>query len=348
METRLDQPEPPRAGPLLRRGYNCDAIQFSALSLNSTAGDSEILNAVQRGRAGRYEVTNVSGEAVRAFVPDPLPPDPPLQLGGAARKLQEEATLALGRLDSASILLPDSSLFLYSYVRKEAVLSSQIEGTQSTLTDLMRFELERTTGVPTDDVAEVSSYVTALEHGLDRLRGGFPLCNRLLREIHGVLLAHGRGSAMRPGEFRTSQNWIGGIRPGKAVFVPPPHTEVADCMADLEQFLHSENDGLETVLRAGIAHVQFETIHPFLDGNGRVGRLLVTLLLGDAGIPRQPLLYLSLYLKQHKAEYFDLLSAVRHTGDRSGVMARVLSGRDSADRNRRSLSRPAHRRGLPG
>src|SRR5687767_2619206 len=198
--------------------------------------------------------------------------------------LLEEAVLAIGRLDGVATLLPDKSLFLYSYVRKEAVLSSQIEGTQSSLSDLMLFELNESPGVPLDDVTEVSNYVAALDHGLRRLREGFPLSNRLIREIHEVLLSRGRGSGRSPGEFRRSQNWIGGTRPAEAVFVPPPHTAVEDCMAALERFLHARDDGLPVLARAGLAHVQFETIHPFLDGNGRVGRLLITLLLFHAGV----------------------------------------------------------------
>ena len=223
--------------------------------------------------------------------------------------------MALGRLDTISVLLPEPSLFIYAYVRKEAVLSSQIEGTQSSISDLLLFELEGAAGVPVDDVVEVSNYVRALEHGLERIRSGFPLSNRLLREIHAVLLSHGRGSDKLPGEFRRSQNWIGGTRPGNAVFVPPPMTEVEQCMGDLERFLHAESDGLPWLARAALAHVQFETIHPFLDGNGRVGRLLITLLLCHAGALREPLLYLSLFLKQNRNTYYDLLDEVRRTGD---------------------------------
>jgi Fic family protein len=180
--------------------------------------------------------------------------------------------------------------------------------------------------VPLDDVVEVSNYVTALDHGLARLRAGFPLSNRLIREIHGVLLSRGRGSGKDPGEFRRSQNWIGGSRPGNAVFVPPPQTAVPDCMAELERFLHAEDDRLPILVRAGLAHVQFETIHPFLDGNGRVGRLLVTLLLCHAGVLREPLLYLSLYLKQHRAEYYALLDQVRLDGDWEAWLAFFLDG----------------------
>ena len=281
---------------------------------------------MQRGEIGGYDVTSFGSEQVRAFVPQPLPPQPPLVLEGSLQQLLEAAVLALGRLDGVSTLLPDEALFLYAYVRKEAVLSSQIEGTQSSLSDLLLFELEEAPGVPLDDVHEVSNYVAALDHGLNRLREEFPLSNRLLREIHGVLLSRGRGSAQMPGEFRRSQNWIGGSRPGNAAFVPPPHTAVPDCMAALERFLHAEDDGLSVLLRAGLAHMQFETIHPFLDGNGRVGRLLITLLLCQAGLLHQPLLYLSLYFKQHRGVYYDLLNHVRRTGDWEAWLAFFLEG----------------------
>ena len=281
---------------------------------------------MQRGESGRYEVTSIGGEHVRAFVPAPLPPKPNLVLDGSLQQMLETAVLALGRLDGVSTLLPDEALFLYAYVRKEAVLSSQIEGTQSSLSDLLLFELDEAPGVPLDDVREVSNYVAALEHGLRRLRENFPLSNRLIREIHGVLLSSGRGNTKAPGEFRSSQNWIGGTRPGNAVFVPPPHTAVPDCMTSFENFLHAETDGLPVLLRAGLAHVQFETIHPFLDGNGRVGRLLMTLLLCHAGVLRQPLLYLSLYFKQHRDSYYDLLNHVRLTGDWEAWLAFFLEG----------------------
>jgi len=281
---------------------------------------------MRRGETGTYEVTSVAGESVRAFVPAPLPPVPPLAFEGTLQRTLEEAVLAVGRLDGVSTLLPDKSLFLYSYVRKEAVLSSQIEGTQSSLSDLLLFELDEVPGVPLDDVVEVSNYVAALDHGLARLREGFPLSNRLIREIHGVLLSRGRGSGKAPGEFRRSQNWIGGTRPGNAIFVPPPHTTVPHCMAALERFLHAEDDGLPVLVRAGLAHVQFETIHPFLDGNGRVGRLLITLLLCHAGVLREPLLYLSLYLKQHRPDYYALLDRVRRDGDWEAWLAFFLEG----------------------
>jgi len=281
---------------------------------------------MKRGETGRYEVTTAGGESVRAFVPAPLPPVPPLALEGRLQQALEAAVLAIGRLDGASTLLPDKSLFLYAYVRKEAVLSSQIEGTQSSLSDLLLFELAEAPGVPLDDVVEVSNYVAALEHGLARLREGFPLSNRLIREIHGVLLSRGRGSGKDPGEFRRSQNWIGGGRPGNTTFVPPPHTAVPDCMAALERFMHAEDDGLPVLVRAGLAHVQFETIHPFLDGNGRVGRLLVTFLLCHAAVLREPLLYLSLHFKQHRATYYELLDRVRRQGDWEAWLAFFLEG----------------------
>lgn len=285
-----------------------------------------------RGEAGRYQVTNYSGERVRAFIPSPLPPKPPVSLTGGLQQSLEDALLALGRLDSISLLLPDPTLFIYSYIRKEAVLSSQIEGTQSSFSDLIRFEVEQARGAPIGDVVEVSNYVAALEHGLSRLRGGFPFSNRLIREIHSVLLSKGRGSDRSPGEFRRSQNWIGGTRPGNAVFVPPPHTEVDNCMGALERFCHSRDDGLPMLARVGLAHVQFETIHPFLDGNGRAGRLLITFLLCQAGILKQPLLYLSLYLKQNRDAYYDLLQHVRLTGDWEEWLAFFFEGvRETAE-----------------
>jgi cell filamentation protein, protein adenylyltransferase len=270
---------------------------------------------MERGTTGRYEITRVGGEEVRAFVPDPLPPRRPLELSGARQRLLERATLSLGRLDSITNLLPDPQLFLYAYVRREAVLSSQIEGTQSSLSDLLLFELEEAPGVPFDDVVEVSNYVAALEHGMARLREGFPLSNRLIREMHEQLLARGRGSDKQPGEFRQSQNWIGGTRPGNAHFVPPPPALVEDTMSALERMFHEADGSYPVLLIAALAHVQFETIHPFLDGNGRIGRLLIPLLLHNAGVLQQPLLYLSLYFKQHRDEYYRLLDRVRTSGD---------------------------------
>jgi Fic family protein len=301
----------------------------------------------------------VGKEPVQAFLPRALPPNPPLDFDPTIREALDRALLALGRLDSISSLLPDTDLFLYSYVRKEAVLSSQIEGTQSSLSDLLLFEMEEAPGVPLDDVTEVSNYVAALEHGLARVHEGFPLSNRLLREVHGVLLSRGRGSGKAPGEFRRSQNWIGGTRPGNAAFVPPPPEEVPAAMAALEQFLHDQPQRTPTLIKAALAHVQFETIHPFLDGNGRVGRLLITLLLCAEGVLREPSLYLSLHLRQHRQRYYDLLSqvrtdgdwetwmhffseAVRETADAAVTTARAIVELFAQDRERvRALGRPA-------
>ncbi len=286
---------------------------------------------MKRGRTGRYETTTVGGESVKAFIPHPLPPAPSLDLKNLHVAL-EQALLALGRLDSLSTIVPDASLILYSFIRKEAVLSSQIEGTQSSLSDLLLFELHEAPGVPVNDVVEVSNYVASLDHGLKRLREDFPLSNRLLREIHGVLLSRGRGSHKDPGNFRKSQNWIGGTRPGNAKFVPPPPQAVPDCMKDLELFLHDEKEQMPVLVKAGLAHVQFETIHPFLDGNGRLGRLLITLLLCHAGILREPLLYLSLYFKQSREDYYQYLDGVRTAGDWEAWLGYYLKGvRQTAD-----------------
>lgn len=270
---------------------------------------------MKRGLTGKYTISKIGDEPIRAFVPFALPPEPALEFSDTRRRLLERATLALGRLDSIVVLLPDPNLFLYSYVRREAVLSSQIEGTRSSLSDLLLFELKEAPGVPLDDVVEVSNYVAALEHGVQRLRGEFPLCNRLLREVHAKLLSRGRGSEKLPGEFRRSQNWIGGTRPGNAHFVPPPPDQIEACMTVLERFFHDESVPYPVLVKAAFAHVQFETIHPFLDGNGRVGRLLIALILNDAGMLSQPLLYLSLYFKQHRQMYYHLLDSVRIEGD---------------------------------
>ena len=268
---------------------------------------------MERGPTGYPSPISFVGEKCFAFVPNFLPPEPALQWDDSLHDSSQRASVALGRLAGVTGLLPDSQLFLYSYVRKEAVLSSQIEGTQSSLSELLLFENDAVAGVPMDDVVEVSNYVAAMEHGLKRLREGFPLSLRLLREVHGVLLAKGRGSEKQPGEFRTTQNWIGGSRPGNALYVPPPPDQVVECMGALESFLH--NKSVPTLVRAGLAHAQFETIHPFLDGNGRIGRLLITLLLCHDGVLAQPLLYLSLYLKRNRTAYYDLLQRVRTHGE---------------------------------
>lgn len=257
-------------------------------------------------------ISTVGGERVRAFVPAPLPP--PLVPSADLQRAFDGALLALGRLDGISVFLPDPDVFLYTYVRKEAVLSSQIEGTQSSLSDLLVSEMDGVPGVPVDDVTEVSSYVAALDHGLRRLRGGFPLSVRLLREMHGILLRSGRGAAKQPGDFRRSQNWIGGTRPGTATFVPPPPERLSELMGALERFLHGQPVDMPPLFKAGLAHVQFETIHPFLDGNGRLGRLLIALILVNDGVLREPLLYLSLYFKQNRQQYYALLNQVRTRG----------------------------------
>jgi len=270
---------------------------------------------MKRELQGHYHTVSTVGERAQAFVPTPLPPSPPIEWSAELRDKFDQALLALGRLDSVSTLLPDTSLFLYMYVRKEAVLSSMIEGTQSSLSDLLLFELDQEPGVPLNDVQEVSNYVAALYHGLSRLNEGFPLSLRLIKEIHSVLLTKGRGSNQTPGEFRTSQNWIGGTRPGNAAFVPPPAEQVIECMGKLELFLHDQPEPTPVLLKAALAHVQFETIHPFLDGNGRLGRLLITLLLCEQKVLKAPMLYLSLYFKTHRQYYYELLNSIRLTGD---------------------------------
>lgn len=265
--------------------------------------------------AGQFLHSSTSPESFQAFVPAPLPPTPPLEIGPEIQELIEKANRALGRLDGIGTQLPDTRLFLYSYIRKEALLSSQIEGTQSSFSDLLLYENQEAPGVPVDDVQEVSNYVAAMEHGLERIREGFPLSLRLIREIHEILLSHGRGSHKSPGEFRRSQNWIGGSRPGNARYVPPPPDKVMECLGALEKFLHNDPVRTPTLIKAALAHVQFESIHPFLDGNGRVGRLLITLLLCAEGAITEPLLYLSLYLKTNREAYYDLLQQMRDTGD---------------------------------
>src|SRR5215207_9108597 len=263
-------------------------------------------------RLGRFVDTAAAGETVRAFVPPALPPEPPIDVLALLERLSL-AERALGRLDGITMLLPRQELFLYMYVRKEAVLSSQIEGTQSTLSDLLRFETEAQAGQPIDDIREVSNYVDAMMYGLERLED-LPLSLRLIREMHARLLQRGRGDTKSPGEFRRSQNWIGGTRPGNALFVPPPVTELDATLGALEAFMHEDQSKLPALIKAGLLHVQFETIHPFLDGNGRIGRLLVTLYLCVHGALRKPLLYLSLYLKAHRADYYRLLQEVRERG----------------------------------
>lgn len=275
----------------------------------------EYMEIMKRRRTGEYVTISTAHEPCKAFVPAPLPPNPPIVWEDELLLQQQAAAVALGRLDGIAALLPDPKLFIYSYIRKEAVLSSQIEGAQSSLSDLLKFENNEAPGVPVGDVVEVSNYVAALEHGLKRIRSGFPLCMRLIREIHEILLKSGRGSGKQPGVFRTSQNWIGGSRPGNARYVPPPHNALSQCLGALENFLHDKPTKTPVLIKAALAHVQFETIHPFLDGNGRVGRLLITFLLCSHGALSQPMLYLSLFFKQHRETYYDLLQKVRTEGD---------------------------------
>ena len=276
-------------------------------------------------RLGQTITTTVLGEAVKAFVPSPLPPEPAIDLSAFYGAL-DRANQALGRLDGLSTLLPNTNLFLYFYVRKEALLSSQIEGTQSSLTDLLLFENDKTPTTPIDDVEEVSNYVAAMNHGLERIRGGFLLSLRLIREIHGVLLRGGRGADKQAGEYRRSQNWIGGTRPGNAHFVPPPVTHLDSCLNDFEHFLHDDAHQLPVLIKAALAHVQFETIHPFLDGNGRLGRLLITFILCMEGTITEPILYLSLYFKARRQDYYDLLNRVRTHGDWENWISFFLEG----------------------
>lgn len=272
---------------------------------------------MERGLQGKYEIiSSLGSEKVKCFIPDPLTSiKPDIYLDDALTDKMDSALVSIGRLDSISAILPDKNIFLYSYIRKEAVLSSMIEGTQSSISDLLLYEIEESPGVPVDDTAEVSNYIKALEHGVKRIDDGFPISSRLFKEIHKILLSTGRGSSKMPGEFRTSQNWIGGSRPGNAAFVPPPHYLINDCMSSLEKFINNTRSPYPILIKAALSHIQFETIHPFLDGNGRLGRLLITLLLYEKGILQEPLLYLSLYFKTHRREYYSLFTEVREKGN---------------------------------
>jgi len=278
---------------------------------------------------GRYERTTVAGEAVDAFVPQPLPPrEPPLALGEETRALLARAEAALGRLDLASAMVPSPAWFLYSFVRKEAVVSSQIEGTQATLMDLLAYEAASKADLAqTEELLAVCNVLEALAYARKQLRSprGLPLSVRLLGETHRRLMKGVRGADKTPGQLRRSQNWIGGTRPGNAAFVPPPPQAVGELLAELERFIHEERE-LPPLVRAGLVHVQFETIHPYLDGNGRLGRLLIALLLEHWGLLGEPLLYLSLYFKRHRSEYYRRLDAVRSEGDFEGWLAFFLEG----------------------
>lgn len=277
-------------------------------------------------RAGRFVLAQGGAEPFYAFHPRPLPPSPPLAIDPDMQSLLDGANQALGRLDGVTLLLPDPGQFLYSYIRKEAVLSSQIEGTQSSLSDLLLFEQDVAPGVPVGDVEETANYIRAMNHGLNRVKEGFPVSLRLLREVHELLLTEGRGGERDPGQFRRTQNWIGGTRPGTATFVPPPADEAKDAIGLLEKFLHDDPVPTPILVKAALAHAQFETIHPFLDGNGRVGRLLITLLLCAEGVLSQPLLYLSLYLKRNRTVYYDSLQAIRYNGEWEAWLQFFLEG----------------------
>ncbi|MBD3400212.1 MAG: Fic family protein [Candidatus Coatesbacteria bacterium] len=285
---------------------------------------------MKRTEVGEYRTNHIPGESFLAFIPAPLPPQPPLLLEEPRLQLLlERANRALGRLDGMTLnapYLPDTSFFIYLYLRKEAVLSAQIEGSQSTLTDLLLFELDRESTAPLDDITEASTYVKAINYGLERIRSGFPFSSRLMKEVHGVLLAEGRGSTKNPGEFRRSQNWIGGTRPGNAIYVPPPSDEIGRLISELEAFYHQSADELPLLVRIALVHARFETIHPFLDGNGRLGRQFITLLLCAEGVLEEPFLYLSLYLKHNREVYYALLQQLRTTGDWESWLEFFLTG----------------------
>lgn len=270
---------------------------------------------MRRPTPGKYVTVSTASEPFKAFVPAPLPPEPAIAWSAKLRRRFDDALVALGRLDALTAHLPNASLLLYSFVRKEAVLSSQIEGTQSSLADLLLYEIDEEPGVPVDDAREVSRCVAALERGLKGLRGGLPICMRLLCDMHEVLLTHPRGRGKAPGELRRSQVWIGGTRPGNAAFVPPPADALAECLKSFERFLNDKPEPTPPLIKAALAHVQFETIHPFLDGNGRIGRLLIVLQLVADGVLREPMLYPSLFFKTHRALYYELLNDVRVRGD---------------------------------
>lgn len=292
---------------------------------------------MKRGLQGKW-VTRTEVEAHQAFVPNALPPIPPLDLAAFAA-LTERANRALGRLDGVSTMLPDTRLFLYFYVRKEAVLSSQIEGTQSSLSDLLLYETTELPGVPLEDVQEVSRYVDATERAMKLLRGGLPLSSRFIRQIHEVLLNSGRGASKQPGAFRKQPVWLGGSSPSAALFVPPPWSEVDRCIGQLETYLHDET--APTLIKAALVHAQFETIHPFPDGNGRLGRLLIALILVAEQALSEPLLYLSLYFRQHRQQYYELLQGTREAGDWEAWIEFFLHGVELTAENAHTTARKA-------
>ncbi len=277
-------------------------------------------------RAGNLVQQQAGPDGFSAFIPKPLPPNPPVFLEGELARLHETAAFALGKLDGASAQL-DPERLLYMYVRKEAVLTSQIEGTQSTLADLLEYENGAAPGTPVDDVREVSRYVDTLFYAIDEIKSGsLPLSLRLLKQAHSRLMSAGRGHTRAPGEFRRTQNWVGGTRPGNAIYVPPPPHEVMPALDNLERYLHDEFGSMPVLLKAGIAHAQFETIHPFLDGNGRIGRLLISLMLVVDGALTHPYFYISLYFKKYRSDYYEALQLVRTQGDWEGWLRFFLIG----------------------
>lgn len=270
---------------------------------------------MKRKETGSYVIISTVGEKAKAFIPAPLPPRPLPEIDAKTQQKLGEATRALAALDTVGRLLPDITPFIYTCVRREAVLSSRIEGTQSSLSDLLLYEQGAYEQADTDDVALVSHYVSAMQLGVKRMAEGFPISLRLIRELHRELLRQGRGASKMPGEFRMSQNWIGGTRPGNAVYVPPPAHEVISCLGELEFFINRDDTTMPGLIKAALVHVQFESIHPFLDGNGRIGRLLIQMMLCRSGLLSKPLLYLSLYFKQNRQEYYRLLSSIREDGN---------------------------------
>lgn len=287
---------------------------------------------MQRSATGAYATTHVGGEEIRAFVPAPLPPAPPLAIDGPLQRRLEAAALAIGRLDGACGGDAHAGVLRYACVRKEAVLSSRVEGIHVSLEDLLRFELGAASGTSRDDLVEVANHVRALEHGLQRLREGMPPSGRLLRELHGILLSSERGRDKAPGAYRREQNWIGGGHPVAARFVPPPPGELEGCMAALDRFLSAENAGLPLLARAALAHAQFERIHPFRTGNGRLGRLLVSVLFESLGLTREPMLAVSTYVMRHRATYYERLDQVSRGGDWEAWVAFFLDAvREAAD-----------------
>lgn len=292
---------------------------------------------------GRYVTTSVAGESFEAFLPDSLPPRLAAKELASLDASRQKAETALARLTLAGEMIPSLAWFIYAFVRKEALLSSEIEGTQATLEDVLAWErTDQAGGSRVEDIEEVTNYVAALNHAFEQIHSpkGAPISVRLFNDCHRILMQGVRGESKQPGELRRSQNWVGGSRPGNAVFVPPPPERVADLLGELERYIHAEDD-LAPLLRVGLAHVQFETIHPYLDGNGRLGRMLIALLLDHWGLLKSPLLYLSLYLKQNQAAYYRWLSAVCTEGDWAGWLRFFLDGvaeiADDATRTARTL-----------